>query len=451
MAEHAGLGKAFHLTEQTKLEKALEKNQFLVQTISSIGERLDTSVKMLSVISSLTEIPIKDLSLVDAATEILGMLLRELDNIEACSILIYDPAQDLLKLLAARGQADLLDELHRPSHKELAFKPGEGVAGRVFATDAPMFWDKNTSAEQLLKQGADMFTPEALACLPLSLSSRPIGVLNISFGIPTPFNQVMRRDLTLLSGVVANVIQMFTLKEEVNEKAASFKSKVIELEREVTNRIIAEEKLTASVEEKDLLLREVHHRVKNNLQIITSLLNLKERNLQSDETRAAFTESRNRIKAMALIHETLYQSESFGEIDLEKYVQKLADSLLRAYGATGKNISLNIDIKNVQIVLDQAIPCGLLINELVSNSLKHAYPNGGPGEITINAVNLRDGSIELIIRDDGVGMPEDLDWNQQTTMGLPLIVSLAEGQLQGKLEVNLDSGTEIKITFTKPK
>ncbi|MEW5724170.1 MAG: ATP-binding protein [Thermodesulfobacteriota bacterium] len=245
------------MTLRDDIELLVRQNEALVKTLAIMGVRLDSSLKLLSAITSLTALPIRTMSLSEAAGEILEVLVRELSDIYSCSLMLYQPDREVLTLLAARGQADLLGEINGPYNKDLVFRPGEGIAGRVFQANEPIFWDRNSTEAGALKKDPPQFTPESLACLPLPVLGCPIGVLNISFGAPTPFDHPRKRDLMLLSGVVANVLQTFHLKFELDEKARSLQNKVTECETEISERRRFEEALRRSREE---LERRVHER-----------------------------------------------------------------------------------------------------------------------------------------------------------------------------------------------
>ena len=225
---------------KTENEKLLGRNRGLFDILPNMGIRLESSVRMLSTISQLTAVTLQGLDLSKAVTEILEILVRDHNEIENCSVLLYDPKENLLELLAARGAADLLDELTGPYNKNLTFKVGEGIAGRVFAENRPRFWDEKSSDPGLLKRNAVSIAPQALACLPLSTRDQTIGVLNISFGTPEPLPPHRKRDLCIMSGVVANIVQTLLLRAEVDEKSASLHAKVLECEREITDRLRAE-------------------------------------------------------------------------------------------------------------------------------------------------------------------------------------------------------------------
>lgn len=224
------------MTVNDKLDRLAKQNQSLYQTLAAVGARLESSIKLQSAIVSLSGVPTKPYDLPDAADKIVEILADSLYDVDGCSLLLYEPREELLKLVAAKGQADLLGGAVRPYNKDLAFKQGEGIAGRVFAENTPYFWEKDSSEIELLKLSSGLSTPKSLACLPLSLQERPRGVLNISFCAPKPFDYPRKRDLLLLSGVVANIIQTFILKAEVDKTAVSLLVKVTEVEREIAER-----------------------------------------------------------------------------------------------------------------------------------------------------------------------------------------------------------------------
>jgi two-component sensor histidine kinase len=201
-----------------------------------------------------------------------------------------------------------------------------------------------------------------------------------------------------------------------------------------------------------VLLREIHHRVKNNLQVISSLLSLQAGHIKDKQILKAFTESQMRIRSMSLIHEQLYKSKDLARIDFSRYIRELTDNLKRSYGMTSSLVEFNIDVGRVSLGIDMAIPCGLIINELVSNSLKHAFPGGREGEISISlqgrATSLP--NFVLTVSDNGIGFPKDLDFRNTESLGLQLVTVLVN-QIGGTIELNRDSGTEFKITFKELK
>jgi len=217
----------------------------------------------------------------------------------------------------------------------------------------------------------------------------------------------------------------------------------LNLMTEIDIRLDAEKQFTKRMGEKEVLLREVHHRVKNNLQIIISLLNLQSRYIKDEIALTAFRESQNRVRAMALVHEKLYQSSDLTSIDLNNYLKFLGDHLFKFMDMSGKGITLTMDIQDIFLTIDAAVPIGLIINELISNSLKYAFPNGGIGEITL-AIARQDHTLTILFKDNGIGIPEDFDWRNVESLGLRLVCSLVE-QLDGTIELDRRAGTAFTI------
>jgi PAS domain S-box-containing protein len=215
---------------------------------------------------------------------------------------------------------------------------------------------------------------------------------------------------------------------------------------DLTERKVAEEMLRKSLDEKEVLLKEVHHRVKNNLQVISGLLNIQASYIQDRVSREYFKESQNRVRTMALIHEELYQVTDLAHVDFSEFVEHLAGNLFESYCSDRSNISLRLDVEDARLVVDTAIPCGLIVNELISNSLKHAFPNGREGEISIRFHRNSEGQFSLEVEDNGVGLPEDLDPAATTSLGMQLINILSE-QLGGEHRVYTDGGTRYVMRF----
>ena len=209
----------------------------------------------------------------------------------------------------------------------------------------------------------------------------------------------------------------------------------------------SEEQMRSSLVEKEVLIREIHHRVKNNLQIISSLLHIQSSKITNDEMVSMFTDCQNRVKSIALIHEKLYQTNSFTRVDFDSYTMNLVYYLFRMFDVKSNKVSIRMNVENVFLPMDTAIPCGLIINELVTNSLKHAFTDNKHGEILIQAVYHSDNKFTLTIKDNGKGIPEDVDFNKSRTVGFNLINSLVR-QLGGNLKINRNEGTEFNITFS---
>jgi PAS domain S-box-containing protein len=222
---------------------------------------------------------------------------------------------------------------------------------------------------------------------------------------------------------------------------------IIGTAQDVTERKQVEEQLRASLREKDALLKEVHHRVKNNLQVVSSLLQLQGARVEDPGAKAAFRESQNRVRSMALLHEYLFRSPERGRIDLAEHVRGLCSHLMLGFGTDPDRVRLTVEVAPIDCSVDQAIPLGLIINELVSNALKHAFPDGRPGRLSVLLREGEGGRAVLTVADDGVGLPADLDVTRTPGLGLQLVVTLVE-QLGGRLDVEREGGTAFHITFS---
>ncbi len=216
---------------------------------------------------------------------------------------------------------------------------------------------------------------------------------------------------------------------------------------DISQRRQAESAVKKSLGEKEVLLREIHHRVKNNMQVISSLLSLQAANIEDEQLHQLFQESQSRVRAMALIHEILYDSDDLSSIDLTTYVSRLAASLTRMYGADADRVRLNVESDDITLGIDDMVPCGLAISELISNSLKYAFPDGREGEINLRVTSTPEGGVKLVVADDGVGLPAELDIRTTGTMGMGLVVGLVEKQLGGRLELDRTQGTCFTITI----
>lgn len=217
--------------------------------------------------------------------------------------------------------------------------------------------------------------------------------------------------------------------------------------RDITESKAAAEALEASLREKQALLKEVHHRVKNNLQVITSLLRLEAARRSDEGTRLVLREMQGRILSMALLHETLYRSGDFGRVELSSYLQQLSQQLFRAQAATGV-VALVLDLSPVRVEIDQAIPCGLIVNELLTNSLKHGFVEGRSGEVRVSIRPEGETSVRLEVSDTGVGVPVDFEARLLKSLGMQLITDLAR-QLGGRLDVGARPGATFTVTFNR--
>jgi two-component sensor histidine kinase len=312
-------------------------------------------------------------------------------------IIVVDPRGEILDLNAAARQW-LLPQAPRGAHVALPELPVELNAVIANLVDDPL-----VKREVTLTQGGEGLTYEIKA---------------------SPLKDAGDR-------VISNILIFHDVTERV---------------REIRERREAEAQIQASLVEKEVLLKEIHHRVKNNLQVISSLLALQARQVVSNpEAEAALHDSQQRVRSMALIHEKLYQSQNLAEINLADYIRHLAASMVRSYQGSVE-VDLRLALETVALGVDQAVPCGLILNELITNALKYAFPEGRHGTLWIDLDGRTDGKVRLRVADDGPGLPPHLDIRQTPSLGLQLVNSLVV-QLQGTLEVARVDGTEFRIAF----
>ena len=290
----------------------------------------------------------------------------------------------------------------------------EALYARVLVEGRPLFVDGH---EALRVPHAAELGLKSLAVVPLYRYDKRIGALNVGSFTRHTFSQA-EQELLIAIGNEAGV---------------------------VIAKLQADELIRTTLKERETLLKEIHHRVKNNMQVISSLLSLQAAQATEPETIDMFSESQRRIRSMALIHEKLYRSGSLAEIDFGDYVESLVGELLRMYNVPVGAITITTDIENVQLGVDTAIPCALIINELVSNSLKYAFPDGRTGGVTV-ALKRENEAYTLTVADDGVGFPADVDFRATDSLGMQLVVTLVN-QLEGTIDLSRENGTAFVISF----
>ncbi len=234
------------------------------------------------------------------------------------------------------------------------------------------------------------------------------------------------------------------LLKDANNKPIEIIGSIVD----ISDRKRAEDQIRASLKEKEVMLKEIHHRVKNNLQVVSSLLKLQAGYIKDDRTLEVFKESQNRVRAMALIHEKLYQSDDLAKTNFAEYIRSLVNDLFRSYSISSRSIKLNLDVGEVRLSIDTAIPCGLIINELVSNSLKHAFLSTDQCEIGIYLHNNGQDCYTLIVQDNGCGLPPEIDFRRTRSLGLQLVCSLVK-QLHGTIDLSNHAGAQFRISFAE--
>jgi PAS domain S-box-containing protein len=344
-------------------------------------------------------------------------------------------SRDITALKKAEEELHLSEERHRAIYDQAYI----GIAriakmGRFLLVNERLCDMLNYTADELYKKtfyelGVQEEVEESLVDWDQLLSGR---IKNFSRE-----QTYVRKDGELLS---ANVT--VSLVRDSNDNPNYF----VAVFEDITERKEYEKQLEESIKEKEVLLKEVHHRVKNNMQVISSILNLQSSYIDDETALAILRESQDRIKSMSFVHESLYQSKTLSEVNFAEYVKNIARNLFHSYGRPEGGLTLDFDLEELYLNLDTSIPCGLIINEVVSNSLKYAFQGREKGVISIEFSKLSDGKLKLIVSDDGIGLPDNFDIENAESLGLQLVTTLVT-QITGDLNIDSSNGTRFIIMF----
>jgi two-component sensor histidine kinase/DNA-binding response OmpR family regulator len=318
--------------------------------------------------------------------------------------------------------------------KTLRLRVHDTLVGTVLSTRQPVRMPRALS-EQPLKVVTGLLVT-SLLYVPILSKEKVLGLLAVD-------NRASMRQFTDLDETM--LVSLADYAAVALENANLYER----AQQEIRERKRVEKQIEASLREKEVLLKEIHHRVKNNLQVISSLANLQSRFVADEQSLRILRESQHRIRSMALIHEKLYQSQDLAHINLADYIRNLASYLFRSYSAQVEGISLDIQADDVFLAIDTAVPCGLILNELISNSLKHAFPDGSQGNLSVELRAGTEHQVSLTVRDNGIGLAPDFDFGHASSLGLQLVNALVS-QIGGTVEIDRDSGTAVKITFVAP-
>jgi len=302
-------------------------------------------------------------------------------------------------------------------------KPGRGLTEYVLRTGSPLLASPEVFADLERRGEVESVGAPSIDWLgvPLNINGKTVGVL---------------------------VVQSYTEGVRFGEEEKDILKFVSDQVAMAVHRKKAEDQIKASLQEKDVLLKEIHHRVKNNMQVISSLLNLQSRHVADPFVLDMFRESQRRIRSMALIHERLYQSSDLSRVEFSQYIRNLAIHLFHSYQVDSSRVRLAMDAEEVFLNINTAIPCGLIVNELISNALKHAFPNGRNGEVAIELHQIEGDRYRIRVRDNGVGFPEGLDFQQTGTLGMQIISTLVN-QIDGRLDYQSQDGTSFILEFNE--
>jgi PAS domain S-box-containing protein len=353
----------------------------------------------------------------------------DLLDVQDCTILEWLPENNLLCPLARYSLAG--DQVLEQAAQNLSDFPS-----RKHVLAEKRHWQCHSGQPELdpAEQGYMRWAgAQVLLLLPVVFQGRVIGLIELTDAEP---GRVFTDQEISMAQLLANQAGIAIENARLYDRS----------QQEIAERVRAEAQIKSSLEEKVVLLQEIHHRVKNNLQIISSLLRLQSQQIEDPEALEVFLESQNRVRSMAMIHEMLYQSEDLSQIDFGAYVQGLASSLVRSYHSRSTAVSLSVQVEPVPLSVNDAVPCGLIINELVTNAIKYAFPDGKAGQIHVAVQGTDNSHVRLLVSDNGIGFPQDLDWRDSDSLGLQLVTSLVE-QLEGTIELHCEQGAAFEICF----
>jgi PAS domain S-box-containing protein len=358
----------------------------------------------------------------DSLLLFLSEKIKELLRAESSSVILLDRATDELFFRHVHPPEDEM----APRFREVRFPASEGLAGQVVASGEPLCISDVRSDPRFYPHvdAKTGFVTRNLVYAPLVAHGRTTGVLGAVNRREGDFDQGDMEFLQMAAHTVALAVENARVLDELR---------------------CAQDELTRSVGEKDIMLQEMHHRVKNNMQIIISMLNLQQGTLQDAEAKKALAECQSRLGAMALVHETVHQSGEVGEVDLREYVRVLANGLFQAYAA-GRDVEMEVDADNVILSLDDAVPLGLVVNELITNCFRHALDQGA-GRIEVLARLGEQGRLEVVVADDGPGLPPEAGQGSHLGLGLSLVRGLVESQLGGELLISGQDGARCEVRF----
>jgi two-component sensor histidine kinase len=415
-----------NLSYENEVRKSVELSRLssMVLALSGVASQLDSTTDI---------------------KQVLATLGKELKKVNLnCMVGTLDETKQTMKIEYLPFGEDMKQQVHKigiPWPEEMKIPRRLWPTDKAVTARAP-YWDpepigkayrmfpfisKDIFNAAMRLVGIDMSDP--VCYLPMISEEDVIGILSV-WG-----KELRKEDIPALS-IFANQVATALRNAQLYAKAQS----------EIIERTQAERRIRDALTEKEVLLKEVHHRVKNNLQVISSLLNLQAAEITDANTLSVLKESQNRVRTMALIHEKLYQSSDLAQIDFSAYLQSLVTYLAQSYRVKADQVSIQVQAEKILLDLDTAIPCGLIVNELVSNSIKYAYPDGTRGTIRISCSQRHDKRYSLKISDDGVGLPAGFDYTRSSSLGLKLVNNLVS-QIDGELAVDSKNGSRFEIIF----
>jgi len=402
-------------------------------------ESIKQRTEELATVNALSTVVSQSLDLKEIMNAALDKVLEVL-HLDVGGIHIADFDNRQVRLIAHRGVSkEYVDALECLAVDEQTLKTAvrKGRSGKFLLSLRTMVKDRRTTAKILSAIKKEKLNLRYATTVLLHAKGKTVGLMAVASRSPHQFSSQENQ----LMIPIAQQIAFAVLNAQLYEKG----------QKDLAERKRIENKLKISLKEKEALIKEVHHRVKNNLQIISSLLNLQAAHIHDEHYKNLFRESQNRIKSMVLVHEKLYQSKDLTAINVRDYINGLLKYLCHSYGIEQNRIAIKTDIEDITMNIDIAIPCGLIITELVSNSLTHAFVEshrGSHAKITIKIHLDRKNKAVLIVSDNGIGFPDGLDFKKTESLGMQLVCALTE-QLSGNIKLTRDKGTTFTIMFKK--
>ncbi|MFQ5786975.1 MAG: histidine kinase dimerization/phosphoacceptor domain -containing protein, partial [Thermodesulfobacteriota bacterium] len=426
-------------------EKALNKSL----------EQLSKKNRYESIINIVTRSVHQSIDLQEVLENAVDAMSKNIDGVDNVSIFLVEREEAVLK--SYRGYTErAINRLKRIPY-------AEGFTWKTIIEEKPRYV-ADVDKDSVIGTAGKEFGTKSYASMPITFNGKTVGALNINSLHKNAFDEEELKLLEVVSQQIGVAIknakqaEYLRISEEalqraneelelrVKERTKRLSEKNKELKKEIAKRRNAEEKTKASLYEKELLVKEIQHRVKNNLQVITSLLDLQNEYVKDGTFKNILVDVQNRIRSMALIHEQIFQSNNVAKIDFDEYIRNLVTYIFSSYGVNTGEIGSKIIIRDASLNVNRAIVCGLIINELVSNSLKHAFPKRERGQQIDIELYSENQKCVLSISDNGIGFPKDLNFRKTESLGLQLVLSLTR-QLEGSLQLNRKHGTEFKIVF----
>lgn len=399
--------------------------------------------------------------------DVMDSIMRHL-TYDRAMILLADETRENLKYHTGIGyEKEIEKNLTSANLNESGNERGNIIID-AFKSQEPCLLNQTDGSDRSESLEVDLFKQigsYSIICVPILYEKESLGILVVENSEVKKL--LTQSDMSLLIGVASQIAvginntrsfqKLRTVKEELQRSHGNLEIRVEErtaeleklnhaLNMEIAERLKSETRLKTIIKEKDILIKEVHHRVKNNMQVISSLLDMSKSRAKHPETEDLLSEAQAKIFTMSLIHSQLYQSDRFDEINMGRFIQSLVDHLSQMHRGD-RNINLRIEVADIHLSVTQAIPCALAVNEIISNAYKHAFDGREDGEITISLQNKQDQKLHLNIKDNGIGIPDHVNMDNTETLGIKLVRNLVLLQLKGDLQVNRIGGTEIDIEF----